>query len=89
MLIYQCYKSYCDFNTRVSQKTDPMFSLEKYSVNNKSKILEQCDFDVWKLIKSFKGPNINYGIEWINVKTLDKILYLNSIWETEKQYLSE
>ena len=58
-----------------------MFLLDKDSADNNSIFLEWCDFDMRKLIQMFKESHIDYGSEFRNMGTLEKLLYRHNFWK--------
>ena len=56
---------------KLPTKSDLFFRPDNTAVRNNSRILEECDFDIYKLIEEFKGYHIDYGCEFINPATLD------------------
>ena len=68
-------------------KTSLVFSLDKKAAENNDRVLEECDFDIDKLIEKFKGSHLDYGSEFRDPEALEKVLGKHPNWPRVKHYL--
>jgi hypothetical protein len=68
-------------------KTTLLFSLDKEAARNNDRVLEECDFDIDKLIAKFKGSHLDYGSEFRDPDALQKVFGKHPNWPRVNSYL--